>query len=434
MIPRRNSIVWRRTGLVSCILLIATAVATAQAPSTANQTAWTWQHVRDAFESANPTLRADAIGVQEARSAEITAYLRPNPQVTLGVDGLQIFTGNPYRPFTNEAYTGSVSYLWERDNKRNLRLLSAQANTAITVAQHADLERTMLFTLRGAFVQALQAKATVELSQQSLEYYDKLLDISRERFKGGDIAQVDLDRLELQRVQYESDLQTALVNLRTAKIQLQQLLNDRTPVDQFTVDGTFDYSDALPPLDDLRQMALDNRPDLKAAQEAIEKAKTDHKLAVANGSTDPTFGFDVGYSRSNNPPIVPYAGVNVSIPLRIFDRNQGEKQRTELDISRQQQLADAAHAQIFSDVDSADATVDSNLQLLRPYKAKYLNQAVSVRDTITYAYKNGGASLLDLLNAQSDYRMVQMSYLQLVGAYLNAGNQLNLAVGREVIP
>ncbi len=142
----------------------------------------------------------------------------------------------------------------------------------------------------------------------------------------------------------------------------------------------------------------------------------------------------MGYSKSNNPPIVPYAGVNVSIPLRIFDRNQGEKQRTELDIARQQRLTDAAQAQVFNDVDSAHATVDSDLQLLRPYKAKYLNQAVSVRDTITYSYKNGGASLLDLLNAQSDYRMVQMSYLQLVGAYLNAGNQLNLAVGREVIP
>ena len=433
MIPRRILRNWRRTSLVSSILLLVAAAAYAQAPP-ANQASWTWQHVRDTFESANPTLRADAIGVDEARSEEITAFLRPNPQVTLGADNLQIFTANPYRPFTNETYSGSVSYLWERDNKRNLRLASARANTAITVAQHADLERNLLFTLRGVFVQALQAKATVELAQQSLDYYDHLLGISRERFKAGDIAQVDLDRLELQRVQYESDLQTATVNLRTAKIQLLQLLNDRTPVDQFTVEGTFDFNDALPPLDDVRQLALDNRPDLKAAQEAIEKSKTDHKLAVANGSTDPTFGFDVGYSKSNNPPIVPYAGVNVSIPLRIFDRNQGEKQRTELDIARQQRLTDAAQAQVFNDVDSAHATVDSDLQLLRPYKAKYLNQAVSVRDTITYSYKNGGASLLDLLNAQSDYRMVQMSYLQLVGAYLNAGNQLNLAVGREVIP
>jgi cobalt-zinc-cadmium efflux system outer membrane protein len=314
-----------------------------------------------------------------------------------------------------------------------LRLASAQANTAIVEAQHADLERTLLFTFRGTYVQVLQFKAQLELARQNLAYYDKLLDISRERFKTGDIAKVDLDRLELQRVQYESDLETADVSLRTAKIQLLQLLNDRMPVDQFDVDGAFDFSDSLPSLDTVRQMALDNRPDLKAAQEAIDKAKTDHRLAVANGTADPTWGTDVGYSRSDNFPHDIYTGVNVSIPLRIFDRNQGEKLRTEQDISRQQRLADAAQAQVFSDVDSAHATVNSQVKLLRPYKKQYLDQAQSVRDTITFAYGNGGASLLDLLNAQSDYRMVRLAYLQLVGAYMNAGNQLNLAVGREVI-
>ena len=144
---------------------------------------------------------------------------------------------------------------------------------------------------------------------------------------------MDLDRLELQRVQYESDLQTAEVNLRTAKIQLLALLNDRTPVEQFDVTGPFDFPEQLPSLDDVRQIALDTRPDLKAALQSIDKAKTDHRLAVANGSTDPTFGFDVG----RNPPIDQYFGVNVSIPLRIFDRNQGEKQRTQLDIDRNEQ-------------------------------------------------------------------------------------------------
>jgi cobalt-zinc-cadmium efflux system outer membrane protein len=71
--------------------------------------------------------------------------------------------------------------------------------------------------------------------------------------------------------------------------------------------------------------------------------------------------------------------------------------------------------------------------LLRPYKAKYLTQALRVRETVTYAWQHGGASLMDFLNAQSDYRNVQMAYVQLVGSYLTAAGQLNLAVGREVI-
>jgi cobalt-zinc-cadmium efflux system outer membrane protein len=123
----------------------------------------------------------------------------------------------------------------------------------------------------------------------------------------------------------------------------------------------------------------------------------------------------------------------VSIPLRIFDRNQGEKQRTQLDIGRNQQLTDATRAQVFSDVDSAYSLVNSNVILLRPYKEKYLAQAVRVRETVTYAYQHGGASLMDFLNAQSDYRNVQLAHLQLIGAYLTAASQLNLAVGREVI-
>jgi outer membrane protein, heavy metal efflux system len=284
--------------------------------------------------------------------------------------------------------------------------------------------------LRSAFVQTLQQKAVRDLARENLDYYDRLLGVNRDRFHAGAIAQVDLDRLELQRVQYESDLQTAEVNLRTAKIQMLMLLNDQTPVDQFDVTGAFDFSTQVAPLDEVRQMALDNRPDLKAALQSVDKAKTDHKLAVSMGSTDPTFGFDVG----RNPPIDQYIGFSVNIPLRVFDRNQGEKLRTQLDIDRNQRLMEAARAQVFNDVDSAYATLASTVTLLQPYKDHYLKQASSVRDTISFSYEHGAASLLDFLNAQADYRGVQLSYLNLVGSYLDAAGQLNLAVGREVIP
>jgi cobalt-zinc-cadmium efflux system outer membrane protein len=163
--------------------------------------------------------------------------------------------------------------------------------------------------------------------------------------------------------------------------------------------------------------------------QAVDKAQTDYKLAEANGSTDPTFSFDVG----RNPPIDAYIGFDVNFPLRIFDRNQGEKLRTKIDITRNQRLRDAAEAQVFSDVDSAYATLNSNVILLRPYKQKYLVQAVRVRDTIFFSYQHGGASLLDFINAETDYRTVELSYVNLVGSYMTSAAQLNLAVGREVI-
>jgi cobalt-zinc-cadmium efflux system outer membrane protein len=421
-----NQTLWRYSALV---LLLACGLKAGA------QQALTWEQVRARFEQSNPTLLADTLNIEESKAEEITAFLRPNPTFTLSADGTQIAPSQGvWKPFAGTFETPSLSYLHERRHKRELRLERHQNATLIAESTHADLERSLLFNLRSAFVSTLQAKAVLQLAKDDLDYYDHVLDISRIRFNAGDIAQIDLDRLELQRVQYEADVQTAEVNLRTAKIQLLTLLNDRTAIEQFDVAGTFDFNDQLIPRDEFRKIALDTRPDLKAAVEAIDKAKTDHQLAVANGSTDPTFSVWYTHNSStNNPFAINTVGVSISIPLRIFDRNQGEKLRTQLDITRNERLREATEAGVLSDVDSGYATLASNLTLLRPYKAKYLQQSLRVRDTIFFSYQNGGASLLDYLNAQSEYRSVQLNYLNLVGSYLTAAAQLNQAVGREVI-
>jgi cobalt-zinc-cadmium efflux system outer membrane protein len=397
---------------------------------------WTWQQLRDKFVEANPTVRAGSLNIDESRAGEITAYLRPNPDFGLSFDGTQLtpYRG-VYRPFSGTQMSPSISYLHERENKRELRLQNAQQGTAIARSQQEDLIRTMTFTLRSAFVQVLQNKALLGVALENLTYYDKVIAVSRDRQSAGDLARVDLDRIELQRVQYESELEQADVSLRTAKIQLLQLLNERTPINQFDIAGTFDFSAGILPLDQVRQAALQARPDLRAAMQTVDQAKTAHQLAIANGSTDPTYTLWWTHNPSfNNPFDQNTIGASVSIPLRIFDRNQGEKERTAIDVQRDQREAEAAEAQVFSDVDSAYATLQSSLNLLKPYKEKYLQQALNVRETVSFAWQHGGASLLDFLNAQNDYRSLQLNYLNLVGSYLTAASQLNLAAGREVIP
>ncbi len=415
---------------LGCALMLCSVCTLAQ-----SQSPLTWEQVRQRFEQNNPTLQADQLKVDESKAQEITAYLRPNPTFSLTADGTQIAPEKGvWRPFAGTFESPSISYLHERQHKRELRLESAQKGTLIAESSHADLERTLIFNLRGAFVATLQAKAVLQLAKDNLVYYDHVLEISRDRFNAGDIAQIDLDRLELQRVQYESDLQAAEENLETSKIQLLTLLNDRTPIEKFDVDGSYDYQDQLASRNEFRKMAVDTRPDLKAAVEAVDKASTDHKLAVANGSTDPTWSAWYTHNSSNNNPFgINTLGVSVGIPLRIFDRNQGEKLRTQIDNTRNERLREGIEAQVFSDVDSSYATVDSDLILLRPYKAKYLKQAVRVRDTIFFSYQHGGAALLDYLNAQAEFRNVELNYLNLVGAYMTAAAQLNMAVGREAI-
>jgi cobalt-zinc-cadmium efflux system outer membrane protein len=412
-------------------------------PSAFAQTAFTWPEIRTKFEAANPTLQADQLGVDEFKATEITAFLRPNPLCSLTYDqiGHTVSSAdNPVNMLSASTLYSACNYLHERRHKRELRRDSAQGTTAIAASNHVNLDRTLGFTLRGAFVQVLMAKAALVLARDNLTFYDQVLTISRDRLQVGDIAQIDLDRLELLRVQLESAVETADVNVRTAKIQLLMLLDDRTAVDQFDVTGPFDFAEAMPALDDLRRQALDIRPDLRAALRAVDQATTNHRLAVANGSTDPTFAVDAGFPsisqvwQSYAPPLRQYVGVSVGVPLRIFDRNQGEKLRTQLDISRTERLVEASRAQVFSDVGSAYATLVSTVNLLRPYKDHYLAQATRVRDIVTFSYQRGGAALLDFLQAEQDYRSVQLNYVNLIGAYLTAAAQLNLAVGQEVIP
>jgi cobalt-zinc-cadmium efflux system outer membrane protein len=207
------------------------------------------------------------------------------------------------------------------------------------------------------------------------------------------------------------------------------LLNERTPIDRFDVAGPYDFLDQLLPLEEFRNTAMAARPDLKEAVQTVELAKTNHRLTAANGSTDPTFSVDF----ARNPPIPVYFGISVSIPLRIFDRNQGEKARTQLEISRSERALDAAKAQVFSDVDSAYFTLVSALNLLRPYRDKYLKLAEDTRNKVAFSYQHGGASLLDYLDAEKAYRDIRLQYLNLIGSYLTAAAQMNMAVGREVI-
>ncbi len=395
------------------------------------QSTYSWEEIREKFRLTNPTLLADEVNIDENRAQEITAFLRPNPNLSVLLDQFTIFKtpNTAYQPLYDVLESGTVSYLYERQHKRDLRLQSAKKATAISQSAHEDLERTMLFTLRTGFVNLLQAKAVLDIARQNLEYYNKTIEVSRSRYAAGDMAKVDLVRIELQLAQYQSDVVNAQVNVRTAKIALLTLLNDRTPVDRFDVTGVYDFKDTLLPLEEYRQVAMETRPDLKTAVLAVDKAKTDNRLAIANGSSDPTWGFDIG----RNPPLPSYVGFSVNLPLRIFDKNQGEKLRTKLEIDRTDKLRLASEAQILSDVDSAYATLASTVELLKPYRETYLKQATEVRDIVTFSYQRGGASLLDFLDAQKEYRDTQLNYLNLIGSYLSAASQLNMAVGREVI-
>lgn len=412
--------IWRALGL-QLLILGGSSISFAQALS--------WEQVHERFLANNPNVLASRIFVREARANEITAGLRPNPQLAVVLDQFHIFSPNPLQPFNNAQWTPTLTQLFERRHKRELRVDSAKLATSAAGSDELDLERQLTFNLRTAFVQTLQAKSILELARENLSYYDEVIRVNGERLKAGDISQSDFDRIQLQRVQFETDLVNAQVSLRTAKIVLLAIMNDRlTGVDALDVTGDFNFKETIVLQQELRQAALDARPDLSTATTALRKAKVDNKLAWANGSWDPTAGLEYQRTQVDNT-----AGVSLGLPIRIFDKNQGEKARTQLEIQRVEKIRDAIVGNIFRDVDSAYEAVDSTRRLLRPYRDRYLPQAAKVRDTVSFAYRNGGASLLDFLDAQKGYRDAQLAYRNLIASYLNAVSQLNFAVGREVM-
>jgi outer membrane protein, heavy metal efflux system len=411
------------------IVHVATAVLTATVAAGQTQQIMTWNDVVDRFHQNNPGLVGAELMVRENQANEVTAGLRPNPTFTSTEDQNNFFSTNPYRPFGAVQWTQSLSQLVERRNKRQLRVDSAHFSTEQSKTDQADLQRNLVFALRDAFIRVLQGKAIVELAEENIKYYDRVINVNRERLKAGDIARVDLLRTELQRVQFDTDLVNAKVGLRTAKIALLALINEQKPIDSFDVSGAFDFTPPTMSLEELRNIALAERPDLRSLATAIQKAKADNKLAWANGSVDPTISTD--YTRVGPTNTL---GFGVSIPLRIFDRNQGEKARTSIEVHRTESVRTGLVANIYRDVDSAYETLKSTVSLLIPYRDQYLKQSEEVRESVSFAYQKGGASLLDLLDAQKAYRDAQVNYRNLVATYLSAANQLSMAVGREVNP
>ena len=395
-----------------------------------------WDQIKTRFLTQNPSVLAGRLSIEEARANEITAGLRPNPQFNLSQDGFQLTpSSDTWRPLTGVVITPGVSVLLERQNKRERRVDSARLATSGAGSDQQDFQRTLLFAVRTTFLNTLQAKALVGLTQANLQTYDQAIEANRSRFQAGDISELDFQRVEVQRVQFESDLANARVNLRTAKIQLLALLNDRTRVDDFDVAADFECKEPTILLPELRQMAVGNRPDLRSAETAIGKARADNRLAVANGTADPVVA--AWYARNpsfNNPFDTNTLGASVSIPIRIFDKNQGEKARTALEITRTERLRDALLAGIYRDVDSAYAAVESVSTLVRSYRDKYLRESGDIRDKVSFSYSHGNATVLEFLDAQKSYRDTQVAYIGLVGSYWSALAQLSLAVGQEVNP
>jgi cobalt-zinc-cadmium efflux system outer membrane protein len=377
----------------------------------------------------NHTLQAARTTIQQNQAAEITANLRPNPTFFADWEYVPTFSIPPgqtlgqYLQNSTEADAG-LSYLIERGNKRARRLQAARDTTAVTRSQVLDNERGLTFQVSSLFINAQLAQSTLELARTDLKSFQQTVDIAEIQHKDGALSENDYLKIKLQLLQFETDVQQALLSKAQALSDLRQLLGYESVPANYDVVGEFEYSPMVVTIDEMQAKALQNRPDLRAAVLGVTAANSQYTLAKANGKQDPTVSGN--YSHAGG---ISAATFSFSIPLAIFDRNQGNIAQTRIAIRQAEEQQKAASGQVLTDVKDAYEGLEEAGQIAHLLKSTYLDVAQRSRDISEYAYRHGGMALLDFLDAERTYRATELAYRQAVAAYLAALEQLRQAVG-----
>ena len=405
------------------------------APSPADRPAATQITLDQAISMAlanSPAIKAARTQIQQSQAQEITANLRPNPTLNWDSQFIPVFSPGDFSSDTInnlQQFDIGVGYLFERGHKRQNRLQAARDATAVTAAQVADTERTLVFNVAQQFINVLLANSTLQFAEEALRSFQDTVNISEQRYKAGDISEGDFLKIKLQLLQFQTDVSAA----RVAKVQalgsLRQLIGYASLPHAYDVVGELDYQPLTAGLSDLQAKALAERPDLQAAKKGVKAANSQISLAKADAKVD--VNASASYSHVSGASST---SLFFNVPLPFFNRNQGEIARTKFALTQAELTARAAEDTVLTDVTNAYESASSNQDVVKLYLSGYLKQAQDSRDISQYAYKGGAATLLDFLDAERSYRSTQLAYRQAVAAYMLSLEQLRQAVGTRSLP
>ena len=391
--------------------------------------------LEDAIQMAlrhNHNILAARTTIQQSEAEETTANLRPNPVILSDWQFLPIFQPSQFSAdyLDNTAqFDLGVSYLFERGKKRQHRLRAARDVTAQTRSLVADNERSLAFSVGSGFINVELAESTLALAEQDLQSFQNTVEIAQARYKVGDIGEGDLLKIKLQMLQFQTDVSAAKLARVQGLSDLRQLLGYESIAADYDVAGAFDYQPVKGNVDDFQALALQNRPDLRAAQQGVTAANSQHALQQAIGKRDITG--EINYTHIGYLNDISLFG---QMQMPIFDRNQGEIARAAYAVTQAQEQERFANGQVLTDVRDAFENLRTNDQVVGLYRSGYLDEARQSRDISEYAYRHGAASLLDFLDAERSFRATQLAYRQAIASYLLAVEQLRQAVGTRSLP
>ena len=390
--------------------LVLAAVASGQTPVPADQTVTLDQAIQEAL-AKNLTLAAEKLNVNVAEAREITARLRPNPVLTVSGQTLNLLGAHysPDTPLGPNQLNIHTDFPLERGHKREERIAVAKQEKSLVELGVREVMRQVIAAVQNAFVDVQQAKESVKLAQQNLQSLQGVVTINEARLKSGDLALVELDRSRVAALQYRTAVQQAQLQLDQAKAQLQQLMGRRVKSPGFGVADEIRRDVIVDAPGEIVRLALARRPDYLADQQSQARSRADLRLQLANGKVDYTIGTEVtrqsAWGVSGNS-----LGVYFSMPLRIFNKNQGEIVRAQREINLAAARVDALEMSIQTEVENAHRQYTVSKQLLTSVETEMLNKAKSVRDTTEYSYRRGEASLVEFLDAQRAFNDANQTF------------------------
>src|SRR5215471_14800341 len=390
--------------------------------------------IEQAIEMAlkrNHNLLAARTSVQQNQAQEITANNRPNPTLFGAWSYLPLYRPEDgfltYLHDSTEKDIG-ISYLFERGQKRQNRIQAAKNATEVSRSQVDDNERTLAFQVASLFINVQLAEATMDFADQDLKSFQKTVEIAESQFEFGGISENDNLKIKLQTLQFQQTLQQAQLARVQALSDLRQTIGYESVPSNYDIDGKFEYKPFRLSLTSLEMKAMENRPDLRVAYQSVTAANSQYSLARANGKQDVTVAANYSHTGSNA------VSFSFSVPLAIFDRNQGEIARTRYAITQAEEQKRSLQGQVMTDVRDAYEGMQTSDRLIQVYNSGNLATSKRSREISEYAYQRGGATLLDFLDAERSYRATQVGYLQTVAAYLTSVEQVRQVVGTRSLP
>jgi cobalt-zinc-cadmium efflux system outer membrane protein len=420
----------RLLGLSLLLCFLQGAVAQAPPGGSTSPAISLEQATRMALEH-NRALRAQRLNVDQAKAGQITAGLKPNPVYAMVNEDFPVFSPKDMTFANlrdNQEFLQSMSFTYERGGKRAKRIRVAEDNTDVTTHSVADAERQLRFQVAQSFIAMLLAKSNLEFAGEDLKNFNEVVELNRRRMESGDISESDFLKISLQKLQFEQDVSAAQLALAQTRAALRQLLGYESVPESFDVAGDLAHRKYLVTIDELQNRALVERPDLLAAQSGVRLANDTVALAYGNRARDLTW--EVEYKRAG---MVNGVGFGASIEIPFHDRNQGEIARSRVAVRQAQESEAFTRTGALTDVLNAYSGWRSADEVVGLYEAGYLDQATKSRDISDYAYRRGAASLLDLLDAERSYRATQLAYRQALADYMISVEQVNMAVGAQVM-